>query len=191
MVYGVFVNIGYLEPIGRVCRRGKMRRNGACNLDPRHLATNYENLALSGCFLPKQGLQVPILAAVDDGYGGCFCESLGDDRLSEVARRNQEMLKQPGLLLAPRLEADVPAIPAAVQGLGPHDPRPQVQLKVGMASEIAVQVAPQVLANHPRARELRGVVLPGQVAELHRVLALVGEHQGMDLAAVVGLGGRP
>ncbi len=56
---------------------------------------------------------------------------------------------------------------------------------------IPLQISLQVLANLPSSRQLRSVVVPGQVAEVHGVPTLVCDHQGMDQAGPVILPGGP
>jgi len=170
-----------------------MRRNGASNLHTRHLtADDQDLLAAVARFVTKQALQVPILAARHNWDRGRLGEAVRDDGLAKVARGDYEPLKGARLLGpvgAP--EQHLPPRAAILHRVGPHDAGAQAQLKVRVASEIAVQVALEVLADLPRTRELGRGGIPGKVAEVHGVAALVGHHERMDQPARVRLGRRP
>ncbi len=57
--------------------------------------------------------------------------------------------------------------------------------------EVLGSVALEVLADHPRLGQLRDLFAPGQVAKVHRVPALVRQHERMNLAAHVVFERRP
>ncbi|KAF4509184.1 hypothetical protein G6O67_005472 [Ophiocordyceps sinensis] len=181
---------------GRVGDGGQVRGDGAGNLDARHLAADDEDAALErsrgGA---QQALEVVIVAAVDDGDAEGLGQGLdGDNGLSKVAGSDDDVVKEGRLSAAVvGLEDYLPAAlfssSPSPTGLGADDSGAQAQAEARTGSQVAVEVASQVAADVPGARDGVGVGVPGQVGKVHRVAALVGEHERMELAGEGG-GGR-
>jgi len=122
---------------------------------------------------------------VDDRYVGGEPRRHGG--AAKVAAADQEVVEDPGVhIAAVRLHMNPP--PIAVQQLRPHDPVREPNFCIPAVSlQIPLEVSPDL----PSPRQFRGICLPREVAELHRVLALVGEHERVEQPGAVVLAQRP
>ncbi|CCF39888.1 hypothetical protein CH063_10602, partial [Colletotrichum higginsianum] len=110
MLDGEFVGVRKRARARRVDGGGDLRRDGARDLDARHLAADDEDLATAVPHaVGEQALQVAVLAAVDHGNDPVRveCNVRRDDGLAEEARRDKQVVERGRLLLT-----------AAAAGLG-------------------------------------------------------------------------
>lgn len=125
---------------------------------------------------------------MNDWNRGIFFQGIRDGRIAKVARRHDEAIEASRVLALVGADRDVPPL---TMPLGTRDSCLEPQLEVGMAGEVLCRIALEVLADHPRLGQLRDRVAPGQVAKVHRVPALVRQHERVNLAARIVLGRRP
>lgn len=162
-----------------------MRSNSSGRLDAGHLASHYEYLAALAVFSAQESGEVPILAAVHDGNLAFLGHGRRPQRPAEEAGGHEQTIEDARLAALGGLGLDQPR--AAVPQLGPDDGVAEAHGGAG----VLVGVAGQVLADLPGPGQLGRGVVPGVVAELHGVPALVCHHEGVHEAGRVVLGQRP
>lgn len=169
-----------------------MGGDSASNLDSRHLPTDDQDLPTIGPPFSKQALQVTVCAAVKDRYVAWPLQCFRDDGLSKEAGSNEDVVEYPTLFTFPiGLHNHIPSLGPSIAGCRIHNPGPQLDLKARLPRQIAAHVVTQIPSHHPCQGKLWAAILPRVVAEMHRVLALVGHHHRVDLAVPVRAGSRP
>lgn len=161
---------------------------GPSNLNTRHLASDYDNLAPGTFGLFEQPAECPVLTAVDKrdmtigGHWGRY------HRLAEKARCDKQVIKRVVELLAPLTAcADLPLGPlgALAGGLKLFSMNDALaKMEFGVLA-ISFMVSLEITSNLPSSGKFGGVIGPGEVAELDSMFTLVDCHERMNKTSVV------